>query len=109
MSSVIEDTVKALVEFESELDRAKAGASDANKRMLKDAANWAETAKASAISKAQQIASERLARARAEAEREAGSIRKKGESSLKAFEDSISKRKASAAQRVVARLLGEQQ
>jgi vacuolar-type H+-ATPase subunit H len=108
MSSVIEDTLKALVEFESELDRAKAEAIEARKRMLKDAGDWAVGAKASAITKAQEIASQRLAAARAEAEKEAESIRKKGESSLKSFESLISKKKGKAAEHVVARLLGGQ-
>ncbi len=108
MSSVIEDTVKVLIEFESELDRAMAGASDAKKKMLKDAADWVARANASAVSKAQQIASGMVAKARAEAEVESESIRKRGESALKAFEASISKRKDKAAEHVVLRLLGEQ-
>ncbi|MDA4124438.1 MAG: hypothetical protein OK438_03190 [Thaumarchaeota archaeon] len=107
MNSAIEDTVKALAEFESELDRAKAEASESKKKMLKDASVWAESAKAAAISRAQQMASETMARAMSEAEKEAEEIRKEGESSLKAFESSISRRKTKAAEAVVARLLGE--
>ena len=107
MSSVIEGTLKALIEFESELDRAKAEASDTKKKMLKDATELAAGVKANALSKAQQLAAERLAKARAEAEKEAESIRKKGEFSLKTFEGSISKRKAKAVAHVVVRLLGE--
>ncbi len=109
MSSVIEKTVKALVEFESELDKAKAEASEARQKMVKDASNWAESAKANAISRAQQIASETLEKAREEAEKEADAIKKKGETSLQAFEASISRRKAKAAEAVVGRLLGESQ
>ncbi len=109
MSSVIEETVKALIEFESELDKAKAEASETKKMMIKDAAGWAASARASGISKAQQLASERLAKAREEAEEEADAIRKKGESSLKNFEASISKGKSKAADHVVGRLLGESQ
>jgi vacuolar-type H+-ATPase subunit H len=107
MSSAIEETVKALVEFESELDAAKAGVSDAKTKTMKDAADWAEAAKASAISKAQEIASKTVAKAREDAEAEAERIRKKGESDLKAFESSISKHKSKAAELVAARLLGE--
>jgi len=107
MPSAIESTVKALVEFEAELDRAKAEASDAKRRTMKEAADWAEEAKASAISKAQAMASSGVSRAREDAEAEADAIRKKGDSDLKAFESSISKNKARAAELVAARLLGE--
>jgi vacuolar-type H+-ATPase subunit H len=107
MPSVIESTVKALVEFEAELDRAKAEASDANRRTMKDAADWAEEAKASAISKAQAMASRSISSAREDAETEANTIRKKGETDLKAFEGSISRNKSRAGELVAARLLGE--
>jgi vacuolar-type H+-ATPase subunit H len=107
MSSAVEQTIKALVEFESELDRAKADVADAKRRASKDAADWAEAARALAVSKAQEIAAQRLAKARADAEAEAEKIRKKGESDLKAFESSISKHRAEAAKAVAARLLGE--
>ena len=107
MSTAIEDTVKALIEFESELDRAKSEASDLNKKMVKDSGDWAASAKSVAVSRAQQLASERMAKARADAGMEADSIREKAEKSLKAFESSISKHKRKAAEMVVARLLGE--
>ncbi|MDA4125743.1 MAG: hypothetical protein OK452_00855 [Thaumarchaeota archaeon] len=107
MSSAIEETVKALVEFESELDTAKAEISEAKKRTMKDAADWAGSAKASAISKAQEIATKTVAKAREAAEAEAAKIRKKGESDLKAFESSISKHKSEAAEMVASRLLGD--
>ncbi len=107
MSSAIESTVKALVEFEAELDRAKGEVSEAKRRATKDALDWAEEAKASAISKAQAIASQRVKEAKEDAESEAVAIRKKGESELKAFEASISKNKSQAAELVGARLLGE--
>ncbi len=106
MSSAIEATVKALVEFEAELDRAKAEVSDAKKKAIKDALDWAESARASAISKAQEVASERVARAREEAEAEAREIREKGAKSLRAFESSISKRRTEAADLAASRLLG---
>lgn len=107
MSSAVEQTVKALVEFESELDRARADATESKRRASKDAADWAESAKASAVSKAQEIAAQRLAKAKGDAEAEAEKIRKKGESDLRAFEGSISKHRAEAAKVVAARLLGE--
>ncbi len=107
MGSLIEATVKALVEFESELDRMKAEALEVKKKMVKDAVGLADSAKSAAISKAQQQVSERLVKARAEGEGEAESIRKSGESSLKSFEASISERKAKAIEKVVGRLLGE--
>jgi len=107
MGSVIEATVKALIEFDSELDRAKAEALEVKMKMVKDAIGLAESARSTAISKAQQQVSERLAKARAEGEAEAELIRKKGESSLKSFEASISRRKAKAVEEVVGLLLGE--
>lgn len=107
MTSAIEDTVKVLIEFESELDRAKVEATEAKRRTSKEAADWAEAAKNEAISKAQEIAIQRVAAARRDAESEAARIRKKGESDLEAFESSISKRRSEAAELVASRLLGE--
>ncbi len=106
MTSPIESTVKALVEFEAELDRAKAEVSEAKRRAMKDAVDWAEEAKASAITKARAIASEKISKAREEAESEADAIRKRGESDLRAYESSISKNRSKAAELVAARLLG---
>ena len=106
MSSVIESTLKALTEFESELDAAKAEVSDARKKLVRDAVSLADAAKASAMSKAQGIALERTTAARAEAEKEADAIRKKGADDLKSFEGSISRRKSKAADWVAERLLG---
>ena len=107
MGSLIEATVKALIEFESELEKTKAEALEVEKKMVKDAAGLAEQARATAISKARRQVSERLAKVRVEGEAEAESIRKKEESSLKSFEASISKRKAKAVEEVVSCLLGE--
>jgi vacuolar-type H+-ATPase subunit H len=107
MSSSIESTVKALVEFESELDRAKAELSDSSRRAMKDAADWADAARVTAISKAQSIASQRVETARAEAQAEADKIRKRGESDLKNFESSITKKRSKAAELVASWLLGE--
>jgi vacuolar-type H+-ATPase subunit H len=109
MSSAIEDTVKALVEFESELDTAKAEVLEAKRRTMKDAADWAEAAKAAAISKAQEMASRRLSAAREDAEAEAEKIKKKGDADLKSLESSISRHKPKAAELVASRLLGEGQ
>jgi vacuolar-type H+-ATPase subunit H len=107
MSSAIEDTVKALVEFESELEKAKAEAGEAKRRVAKDAADWAEAARSSAISRAQEIGTQKVADAKAEAEAEAEKIREKGLSDLKVFESAISRRKTKAAELVASRLLGE--
>lgn len=107
MASVIEETVKALVEFESQLDRVKAESADAKKKMVKDATDWSESSRSAAISKAQELASSRLAKAREEADADAAQIKKKGEGSLKSFEASLSKHKSKASEVVAARLLGE--
>jgi vacuolar-type H+-ATPase subunit H len=107
MSSAIQSTIKALVEFESELDRAKAEILDAKRTTTQNALGWAEDAKSSAVSKAQEIASQRVANAREDAEAEADRIRMKGKSDLEDFEDSISRNMPKAAELVAARLLGE--
>lgn len=107
MSAAIEQTVKALVEFEAQLEAAKAELVEAGKRATKEAAEWADTAKASAISKAQEIASQNVAKAREQAESEAKSIRDKGDAELKSFESSIAKNREKAIELVAARLLGE--
>lgn len=107
MGSEIEETVKALTEFESELDIAKATASESRRRILNEAAEWAESARAQALSKAQQLASELVSKARSEAEGDAAEIRERGARSLRTFEASISKKKGKAVERAVALLLGE--
>ena len=107
MSTAIEETVKALVAFEADLDKAKADALDAKRRAIKEASDWADSARAATITKAQGLAAGRVAKAKEDAEAEAEKIRKKGESDLRAFESSISKRKAEAADLVASRLLGE--
>lgn len=107
MSSAIEQTVKALVEFEAQLDRAKADLQEAGKKTMKDAAEWAGAARQAAISRAQEVASSNVASAKEEAESQAEKIRKKGESDLKAFESSIARHRAKASELVVSRLLGE--
>jgi len=107
--SRVETTVKALIEFESELDKLRAEALEAKSKMIKDAESLAESVRSGAILKAQQQGSERLAKARAEAEDEAESIKREGESALSTFGSSISKRKVKATERVVRLLLGETQ
>jgi len=107
LPSAIEQTVKALVEFESALDAAKAELSEAKRRAMKDALDWAEAARTSAVAEATEIAARRVAQAKAEAEAQARSIKEEGESEMKAFEISISRHKAEAAEFAASRLLGE--
>jgi vacuolar-type H+-ATPase subunit H len=107
MSSAIEQTVKALVEFESALDRAKAEAAEAKKRAMKDAMDWAEAARSTAIAEATEIAARRVAGARADAEAEATEIREEATSKLKEFEGLISGHITAAADLAARRLLGE--
>jgi hypothetical protein len=107
MSAAIEQTVKALVEFEAQLDGAKAELVEEGKKAAKEAAEWVEAAKATAISRAQEIAARNVAQAKEQAESEAESIRKKGDADLRAFENSIAKNRARATEMVAARLLGE--
>jgi vacuolar-type H+-ATPase subunit H len=108
MTSAIEQTVKALTEFEAELDVAKAGAGESRKRMVRDAVELSDSAAKVALDKARSIASETVERARKEAESEADSIRKKGRSTLDKYGEVISKNKREAVEHVVRRLLGEQ-
>ena len=107
LPSAIEQTVKALVDFESALDAAKAEISEAKRKAMKDALDWAEDAKSSAIAQATEIATRRVAEAKAEAQAQAKSIREEGESELKAFEASISRHEAEAAEFAASSLLGE--
>ena len=109
MPQTIADTVKALAEFEAELDKVKADAMEAKKKMIKDARDWAEAAKTRALTDAQNIANERLSKAKAEAEAEAEEIRKRGRASTNKFADSIAKHKKEASELVLRRLLGEEQ
>ncbi len=106
MAELVEATVKALTEFEAELDRIRSEAIDARKATTRNASDWAARAKSEAISKAQGIADQRVAAAREEAEIQASEIRKTGAESLKKFEESISSKKEEAAGLVTKRLLG---
>ena len=107
MPETIADTVKALTDFEAELDRVKASAADAKKKIVKDAGDWAEAAKAEAIAEAQRIAAQRLSEAKSVAEAEAAEIRSKGQASARRFADSIARNKKAASELVLKRLLGE--
>ena len=108
MPQVIEETVKALTEFEADLDRANADVLEAKKKMIKDAADWAESARASALAEAQKLADQKLSQARQRAEAKAVEIRRKGQTATKQFAESLSKRKSEATELVVSRLLGEE-
>jgi vacuolar-type H+-ATPase subunit H len=107
MDSSIEQTVKALVEFESQLEKMKSELLDAGRRTMKDAADWAGAARSTAISRAQETAARNLAVAKEQAEAEADRIKRKGESDLKAYETSIAKNKGRASDLVASRLMGE--
>jgi vacuolar-type H+-ATPase subunit H len=109
MPQTIAETVKALTEFEAELDKVKADAVEAKKKLVKNAAEWADSAKTKAIGEAQALASRRLSEARTQAEAEAEGIRKKGQAETKKFAESISKHKKEASELVLRRLLGEAQ
>lgn len=106
MAQIIEETVKALTEFESRLDQIHSDALEREKRLAKEAADLSYTAKAEAMAKAKQVADQTVDAASAEAEKAASAVREKGMESLQSFEASISKKKGSAASMVVAKLLG---
>ena len=107
MSKAIEQAVTALTDFESQLDAAKAEASETKVRMVKSAAEWARSAKETAVAKAQEITARTIAEARAQAGREAVEISKKGEAALKKYEEGMQKRKPEGVELVEKRLLGE--
>jgi len=106
MTQVIEEAVKALAEFEAELDRIKTDASEAKKRLVKAAADEAEKARGDALAKAQELADERVKVAKQAAERDAAEIAKRGEESLNRLKAATLKRKAEAVELAVRRLLG---
>src|SRR3989441_9925412 len=106
MTQVIEEAVKALAEFEADLDRIKSDASEAKKRLVKSATDEAEKAKIDALAKAQELANERVRVAKEEAERQATEITKKGEESLNRLKAATLKRKEEAVDLAVRRLLG---
>jgi len=107
MSTAIEETLKALTEFEAQLDSAKAEASEAKRQMLRMAAEWAEAAKGAAVAEAQKIVSEALAKAKKEAEKEAESIAKKGDVAVERFKKALATQRPKAVELVEETLLGE--
>src|SRR2546427_6190074 len=106
MTQVIEEAVKALAEFEAELERIKTDASEAKKRLVKTAADEAEKAKGDAVAKAQELVDERVKVAKQEAERGGEEVAKKGEESLNRLKTATLKRKEEAVELAVRRLLG---
>jgi len=106
MPQVIENAIKALSEFEAELERIRFQVSEAKKRLVNTAAEEGEVAKKEALASAQSISDERVRAAMQEAQREAESITRKGEDSLKRLKATISKRKNEAIELAVRRLLG---
>jgi vacuolar-type H+-ATPase subunit H len=108
MPQTIENTVKALTEFEAELDRVRTEVLETKRKMVRDAGEWAESAKTAAIDAAQKLADQRLSQARSDAEAEAAEIRKNGQVATEKFEESISKHRKEAVEHVLRRLLGEE-
>ena len=108
MTQAIEDTIKALKEFEEDLNTVKAVAADATKKLVKNAADWAESARRDAISEAQKAADLTVTAARAEGEREVESIRNASQASLEALRGVIMGNKEKAVALAVKRLLGGQ-
>ena len=107
MTQAIEEALKALSEFESELDRIKSETVGAKQRLLRLAFEEAEASKSQALATAQRAAEAGLSAARETANREAETIRKKGQMSTGSFMRSISKQKEDAVDAVLKTLLGE--
>ena len=107
MTQAIEETIKALTEFEAELEKVKAGANDAKKAMVKNAGDWADAARDEAIAEAQKVAEQKLSAARTEAENEIESIRNASQKSLDDLTRSIANHREQAVQLAMKRLLGE--
>ena len=107
MSQTIEDTVRALTDFEADLEAAKKEAEDAAKRLAKGTSEWTDAAKKASLEKAQTRADQVVAEAKRGAEEQAEAIKKAGRSDLSKFEQSLSKRKGKAVEVATARLLGE--
>ena len=106
MSQAIEDSVKALKEFEGALDAIKSDADEAKKKMLKSASDWAESAKSASVANAESQARAAVDSARAAAEKQAETIRSAGERDLSNFVAEISAKKSEAVNLVTKRLLG---
>ncbi|MBI3023455.1 MAG: hypothetical protein HYU03_04770 [Thaumarchaeota archaeon] len=107
MTSAVEEAIKVLEGFESELEKIKQEAVEAKKSLLRKVSEEGETAKAEALAKAQAVADERIRRARNEADGEASSIIARGDQSVKTLEERISKKNKEAVELVVKELLGD--
>jgi vacuolar-type H+-ATPase subunit H len=105
LTQTVEETLKALTEFEADLDKIKSQASAAKQKIFKMVEADALAARASAMESAQSLAKERLESARQAAETEADALRKRGEHSLKKFKDKITKKKDDAVEEVLRQLL----
>jgi vacuolar-type H+-ATPase subunit H len=106
MAQAIEDTIKALTEFEAELDKVKTDGAEARKNLLKGVAEWAETAKNEAVTEARRTADQTISGARAEAQKGAESIRETGKNSLVSLKETMNSHRDEAVQLVKKRLLG---
>lgn len=107
MTSAVEEAIKVLEGFESELERIKEGAIEAKKSLQRKVSGEGENAKREALANVQKIAGERIRKARDEAEREASSIIAKGEQSVERLREQISKKNKEAVELVVKELLGD--
>jgi vacuolar-type H+-ATPase subunit H len=107
MAQTVEDTIKALKEFEQDLDRVKATVADAAKKMVKDARDWADSARAAALVEAKKSADLALERAKEEAAHEVHKIGEGSHESLQTLKQTMAAHKIAAAELVLKRLLGE--
>jgi vacuolar-type H+-ATPase subunit H len=107
MSSAVEEAIKVLAEFESELEEIREESVDARKRLSKIAKDEGDKAMKLALARAHAIAEEQIRKAREDAEREADSISKKGEEALAGLKEKISKRSEEALRLVSEHLLGD--
>jgi vacuolar-type H+-ATPase subunit H len=107
MTQAIEEALKALGDFESDLDRIKSETLEAKQRLLKLAFEASETSKNQAIAAARRVAEADLTAAREAADKQADAIRKKGQTSTERFRSSILAHKDDAVDAVLRTLLGE--
>jgi vacuolar-type H+-ATPase subunit H len=105
LSSVVEEAIKILVNFEAELDKIKEQVMEAKKDLMRTSSEEGEKARKEVLARVQVIAEENIRRAREEAEREAKSILFKGEESLKVLREKISRRNKDAIELVVKYLM----
>ncbi len=107
MTQAIEEALKALSEFESELDRIKSETVEAKQKLLRLAFDEAEASKNLAIASAQRSSEAELAAAREAADKEASIILRKGHASTESFKKMILERKDAAVKAVLETLSGE--